>query len=218
MNNVLTANAVCKSFKDGKRQVDVLSEVSLTVQAAEMVAIIGRSGSGKSTLLHILGGLEAPDSGDVLWGTQAIAGLSKAAISRLRNRYLGFVYQFHHLLPEFLAWENVAMPLLLRHDSPKQAKAKALDLLRKVDLSDRADHKVGELSGGERQRVAIARALIGEPACVLADEPTGNLDDDTSQHVFDLLLSLQKAREVGFVIVTHDKMMADAADRVIMPF
>jgi lipoprotein-releasing system ATP-binding protein len=217
MNNfVLTATAVSKSFKDGQRIVNVVNEVSLTVARGEIVAIVGKSGCGKSTLLHMLGGLESPSQGNIYWGDQDIGVLSQAQKSRLRNRYLGFVYQFHHLLPEFVAWENVAMPLLLRNFSPKLAKAKAVELLKKVELHDRLYHKTGELSGGERQRVAVARALIGDPVCVLADEPTGNLDDATTHQVFELMLSLQKSQHVAFVMVTHDKEIAKAADRALL--
>ena len=214
-NSVLSAKAVCKWFQDGKDCIDVLGDFSVQFAAAEMTAIVGRSGSGKSTLLHILGGLDKPNSGEVWWGDNQICGLGEAKKSRLRNRYLGFVYQFHHLLPEFLAWENVAMPLLLRHESAKSAKQKALQLLKQVELGDRVNHKIGELSGGERQRVAIARALVANPKCILADEPTGNLDEETSQHVFAVLKQCQQEQGVAFVIVTHDHDIAEAADRII---
>lgn len=213
---ILSARSVSKSFQDGKSLITVVNNVSLDVVPGELLAIVGRSGSGKSTLLHMLGGLESPTQGVIQWGNQQIASLTEAAKSRLRNRYLGFVYQFHHLLPEFLAWENVAMPLLLRNVSPKLAKAKAMDLLKQVELQDRVLHKIAELSGGERQRVAVARALITDPVCVLADEPTGNLDDETTKQVFQLMLSLQKSQQVAFVIVTHDKDIAKAANRVLL--
>lgn len=216
MSSVLRADSIGKTFKDGKLIVNVVRGISLEVAPGEILAIVGRSGCGKSTLLHILGGLESPSEGSVYWGQQEISRMKEAPKSRLRNHYLGFVYQFHHLLPEFLAWENVAMPLLLRHAPPKLAKAKAIELLKKVELQDRLFHKIGELSGGERQRVAVARALIGDPTCVLADEPTGNLDDQTTQQVFQLLLSLQKSQGVAFVIVTHDKEIAKAANRVLL--
>ncbi len=216
MSSIILAKSISKSFKDGKSIVNVVNNVSLEVFSGEILAIVGRSGCGKSTLLHLLGGLESPSQGSIQWGNQNIGSLTEAAKSRLRNRYLSFVYQFHHLLPEFLAWENVAMPLLLRNTSPKLAKTKAMELLKKVELQDRVFHKIGELSGGERQRVAVARALITDPACVLADEPTGNLDDETTKQVFQLMLSLQKSHQVAFVIVTHDKEIAKAASRVLL--
>lgn len=215
-NLILTAKHISKSFTEAKHRVDILTDINLQLHKGELLAIVGRSGSGKSTLLHILGGLEKPSGGQVLWGEKDIALLSEAAKSKLRNCHLGFIYQFHHLLPEFCAWENVAMPLLLRNVSPKNAKSAALGLLQRVGLADRVDHKIGELSGGERQRVAIARALVTKPACVLADEPTGNLDKDTSQSVFDLLIELQKSEGVAFIMVTHDTTLAKAADRLLV--
>lgn len=213
MTKVLIAKNISKSFVDGKKHINVLSQVNLSFNANEMTAIIGRSGCGKSTFLHILGGLDVPCEGEIYWGEQAISCLREGKKSRLRNRYLGFVYQFHHLLAEFCAWENVALPLMLSKHSPRHAKQQALALLKQVELADRAYHKIGQLSGGERQRVAIARALVTQPKCVLADEPTGNLDEATSQHVLQLLQTVQRQHEAAFVIVTHDHEIARLAQR-----
>lgn len=216
MNNyVIECNNVKKAYRDGQLNVKVLSGVDLRIKPAEQIAIIGKSGSGKSTLLHILGGLDKPTEGEVFIQGQNLAKLSERAKGLLRNQTLGFVYQFHHLLPEFSAIENVAMPLLIRGMAPKRAKEKACDYLEKVGLSNRLEHKPAELSGGERQRAAIARALVTEPACLLADEPTGNLDVANAEHVYELMLNLNQALNTSLVIVTHDKTIASKMDRVL---
>jgi lipoprotein-releasing system ATP-binding protein len=214
-NSVLSCQSLAKSFSDGKIKVSVFNELNFKVGSAELVGIIGRSGSGKSTLLHLLGGLEKPTKGSVYWNDVCVNKLSEAKKSRLRNQSLGFIYQFHHLLAEFTALENVCMPLLIRGVSAKASKAKSLDLLNRVGLSHRSHHRIGELSGGERQRVAISRALVGDPQCVLADEPTGNLDIQTANEVFDVMLSLQQSLETSFLIVTHDQQMAKRMQRVL---
>jgi len=202
-----------KTFADDTLRVVVLNGVSLTVKAGELLAILGTSGAGKSTLLHLLGGLDKPSSGRVIIAGQDISTLSEAKKAQLRNKCLGFVYQFHHLLPEFNALENVSMPLLIGKASPKTARQKAADILQKVGLEKRMQHRVGELSGGERQRVALARALVTEPMCVLADEPTGNLDHTTAQQVIELMLSLNQQLKTSLVIVTHDLSLAQRMDR-----
>jgi lipoprotein-releasing system ATP-binding protein len=211
---VLQAQKVTKIFSEGPQKVVVLSGVDFTLQRGERVAILGTSGSGKSTLLHLLGGLDQPSEGKVFVGGQAFSQMSDAARAQLRNRSFGFVYQFHHLLPEFTALENVAMPLLLRANlSIKQIEEKAGYLLEKVGLKARLRHKPSELSGGERQRVAIARALVGDPHCVFADEPTGNLDTQTAQAVMQLFLNLNQEFKTSFVIVTHDLQIANQMER-----
>ena len=214
--HVLSCRGVSRRFREGASTLEVLSSVELEIGSAERVAIIGASGSGKSTLLQILGGLDDPDDGDVRILGQSLKDAGEREKGELRNRYIGFVYQFHHLLPEFSAEENVAMPLLIRRESRQDALPKARDLLERVGLGERLTHKPGELSGGERQRAAVARALITRPKLVLADEPTGNLDAGNGEHVLRLMLELNEELETSLVIVTHDHGIAAQMDRVLV--
>jgi lipoprotein-releasing system ATP-binding protein len=205
-----------KSYIDGTLSVDVLHSLSLNLAQGERLAIVGQSGSGKSTLLHILGALDEPSEGKVLIKGQDIHQLSAKAQGQFRNKHLGFVYQFHHLLAEFTALENVAMTLLIGGESPASARKKATDLITRVGLKDRIEHKPGELSGGERQRISLARALVNQPDCVLADEPTGNLDEQTANETYDLMLELNQSLETSFIVVTHDKQLAKRMDRTLL--
>jgi lipoprotein-releasing system ATP-binding protein len=215
-SDVLVCRNVVRRFLEGDSTLEVLSGVDLNVAPAERLAIIGTSGSGKTTLLQIMGGLDEPTSGEVIVGGRSIAHTTEAEKSTLRNRFIGFVYQFHHLLPEFTAQENVAMPLLIRRTAKDEAMSAAADLLGRVGLDARLDHKPGELSGGERQRAAVARALITRPALVLADEPTGNLDAGNGAHVLSLMLELNRELQTSLVIVTHDHSIAKQMDRVLV--
>lgn len=216
MTEILQAKNISKVYDEGKIKTPVLSGLDLTINGGERVAIVGSSGSGKSTLLHLLGGLDTPTTGEVWIKGVCLSQLNEAQRGKLRNEHLGFIYQFHHLLPEFSATENVAMPLLMRKDvSIQEANERANELLGKVGLSHRTHHRPSELSGGERQRVAIARALVARPSLVLADEPTGNLDDDNAHAVFELLSELQQTLGMALLMVTHDKALANMADRVL---
>ena len=212
---VLAAQGVVKRFHDGKIDVTVLQRIDLQVQPGEVLAIVGASGSGKSTLLHILGGLDAPTQGRVCWQGQPLDAWSTAELGRQRNHHIGFVYQFHHLLPEFSALDNVAMPLLIRRLPMAEAREQAALWLHKVGLGARLEHRPAELSGGERQRVAVARALVARPRCLLADEPTGNLDRSSAANVFDLLLNLAQESSTAVIVVTHDAELAHRCGQVM---
>lgn len=205
---VIEATSVHKVFHQGKLDVTVLNGVDLKISAGESHAILGASGAGKSTLMHLLGGLDQVSDGDIRVMGDPLSKMSEAELGRLRNRHLGFIYQFHHLLPEFSALENIAMPLLIRRQPKQQALLKAQQWVQQVGLEHRAEHKPGELSGGERQRVALARALITEPACLLADEPTGNLDQHTALEMLELMLDLNRQMATALVVVTHDLSVA----------
>ncbi len=212
---VIQCQNVGKTYDDGSLKVEVLRNIDFQVAAGEGIGIIGASGSGKSTLLHILGGLDKPTSGEVKIQGQGLNSLSQVAIGRLRNRHLGFVYQFHHLLPEFSALENVMMPLLVARKSRAEAQAAAAEILEKVGLGSRKTHRPGELSGGERQRAAIARALVTKPDCLLADEPTGNLDRKNATHALEMMLELKHELGTALIVVTHDEQLAKRFDRVL---
>ena len=211
----IRAEGLGKTYAEGKLHTPVFDGLDFSVHAGETVAILGASGAGKSTLLHLLGGLDTPTAGEVFVAGQRMSALSDAARGELRNRALGFVYQFHHLLPEFTALENVMLPVLLNGTNVAEATGKARSLLEAVGLGHRLEHKPGELSGGERQRAAVARALVNTPACVLGDEPTGNLDEKTAANVFELMLALNRERRTSLVLVTHDRRLARRLDRVL---
>ena len=219
MNNLqplLSAKNLYKTYKEGKMVTEVLKNVSFDIYPQSLLAIIGSSGSGKSTLLHLLGGLDKPTSGEIIFKSQQLNRLSEQEKAHLRNQEIGFVYQFHHLLPDFTALENVAMPLLIAGTSPNEAKKQAMAMLESVNLVKRANHRPAELSGGERQRVAIGRALINNPALVMADEPTGNLDKSTADAIFDLLIKLNREHGTAFLVVTHDLVLANKLDQQLI--
>lgn len=215
-SSVLSCTGLSKTFGANNLLVPVLEGVDLTLKVGERLAIMGSSGSGKSTLLHLLGGLEQPTAGNVLMGDVDLSELNEVDRSALRNKHLGFVYQFHHLLAEFSALENVAMPLLIGGLGIPEAKQKAFEMLTNVGLAHRVEHRFSELSGGERQRVAIARALVTHPTCVLADEPTGNLDKKTAEQIYELMLSLNQQLNISLLLVTHDAHLAEKMDRVLV--
>lgn len=215
MSEALRADGLAKTYAEGSLKTHVFHDLHLSVAEGETVAILGASGAGKSTLLHLLGGLDVPTAGEVWVAGQRMSDLSDAERGRLRNRALGFVYQFHHLLPEFTALENVMLPVLLNGTHIPDARKRAQDLLESVGLGHRLEHKPGELSGGERQRAAVARALVNKPSCVLGDEPTGNLDEKTAAHVFAQMLELNHAQRTSLVLVTHDRKLARRLDRVL---
>lgn len=210
---LLQCDKLCKRYQEGSVRTDVLHDVSFSMKPGELMAIVGSSGSGKSTLLHLLGGLDTPSSGDVIFNSQAMSKLSSSAKAELRNRELGFIYQFHHLLPDFTALENVAMPLLIGKKKPAEAQQRAREMLAAVGLEKRSHHRPSELSGGERQRVAIARSLVNNPRLVLADEPTGNLDARNANSIFELLGELNVRQGTAFLVVTHDLQLAKRMSR-----
>lgn len=214
--SILNVSNLFKSFRQGEKVIEVLNGLDIEVKIGERIGIVGLSGSGKSTLLHILGGLEHPDAGKILIHGQNIVQMEETEIDHIRNAHLGFVYQFHHLLPDFSALENVSLPPLIRGASKSDAKMLSREILYKVGLEHREDHLPAELSGGERQRVAIARALVNKPSCILADEPTGNLDEKTARDVNDLMISLSESLGTSLVIVTHNSDLAERMDRVVM--
>jgi lipoprotein-releasing system ATP-binding protein len=216
MSEVLSCSHLAKSYTDANSTLHVLRDIDLTIRQGEQVAIMGASGSGKSTLLHLLGGLDTPTGGQIRIDGTPIERLNAVQLGRLRNRALGFIYQFHHLLPEFTALENVAMPLLVRGVSSAKAADEAARILDRVGLSGRLTHKPGELSGGERQRAAVARALVTRPVCVLADEPTGNLDRKNADQVYDLMLELNREFSTSYLVVTHDPQIAERMDRIMV--
>ncbi|WP_294963247.1 lipoprotein-releasing ABC transporter ATP-binding protein LolD [uncultured Gilliamella sp.] len=219
MNNseiLLSAKNLYKTYKEGNMTTEVLKNVSFDIYSKSLLAIIGSSGSGKSTLLHLLGGLDKPTSGEIIFKSQPLTQLSEQQKARLRNQEIGFVYQFHHLLPDFSALENIAMPLLIGGVAANEAKKRALSMLESVNLVKRANHRPSELSGGERQRVAIGRALINNPALVMADEPTGNLDKSTADAIFDLLVKLNQEHGTAFLVVTHDLALAKKLDKQLI--